>query len=436
MSYSHGNGVPVAWYQGRRQYYRLKNLTMPQSPKTPEEIIAAFANVDIMNTYGMTMGGVALYPIGGEADDENGVGAKPTRFLKYVYACTKFAYTIFASDPIIHALQSLPEDRRHIYMDGTFKIVPNGQFSQLLVIHCEFYGKVSRSLISIFHFISFLHIHSTALSLSVPNFIQTIPFAYALMTSRTTDAYVHLFRYINENIVKLNPASFMTDYEIPMRKALTLVFPGVDQFTCWFHFCQAVRRHALKIPGFVQAIKTNHQMAEIYHKLLNLPLLPPQHIDIAFSELKKTAMALDPINAKIIFDYYETQWIKKVRLIAIAFTIAFLAFIPIPISFIYFDTFYLTPQEGTENISVFGRHSRTTGSCEAYNCDLNKNFKHHGNFYSFCLGLGEEEFKKRTDLRTYLDTAGESARQDSRSVSYRFILFLIIFCRWNGKGRF
>lgn len=49
---------------------------------------------------------------------------------------------MFASDTIIAQITELPSEQRHIAMDGTFKVAPNSEFTQLLIIHVEFLQKV------------------------------------------------------------------------------------------------------------------------------------------------------------------------------------------------------------------------------------------------------------------------------------------------------
>lgn len=103
---------------------------MPNSPKTPEEIVAAYQNDAIMKEYGMT---VAT----GDAES--------AAFYRKVVSESRFAYCIFASSSIIEHIGTLPMDKRHYLMDATFHVVPYGDFSQLLVIHATFIDKVRLS---------------------------------------------------------------------------------------------------------------------------------------------------------------------------------------------------------------------------------------------------------------------------------------------------
>lgn len=111
-----------------------------------------------------------------------------------------------------------------------------------------------------------------------------------------------------------NCESIMTDFEVAMRNALRVIFPGVELNCCWFHFTQAAKKRAMQTPQLIPYLLQNQSAREIYYKLLSLPLLPPIEIATQFKKLKVLALA----NHKKVFadfiKYYENQWIKKVLL--------------------------------------------------------------------------------------------------------------------------
>lgn len=108
---------------------------MPNSPKTAAEIIAAYANSSIMTEYGMSAASG---------------GVDSTAFFRKVVTENQFAYCIFASQAIIDQVATLPPENRHYSMDATFRVVPYGDFNQLLVIHATFIDKVHIIIIIIF----------------------------------------------------------------------------------------------------------------------------------------------------------------------------------------------------------------------------------------------------------------------------------------------
>lgn len=106
----------------------------------------------------------------------------------------------------------------------------------------------------------------------------------------------------------------MTDYERAMRSALRKIYPGAELYNCWFHYCQALRRHANAIPGFVPAVRSNMGALEIYGKFLCLPLLPAAKIEGAFTIIKAEAESYDANLFRRFLKYYEKQWMKLVVL--------------------------------------------------------------------------------------------------------------------------
>lgn len=143
-------------------------------------------------------------------------------------------------------------------------------------------------------------------------FIQTIPFIFVLMTRKTEACYRHILNFIEKNVFSLKSASFMTDFELSMRNAVQKMYPHSSHYTCWFHFCQSVKRHASKIDNFIVTIRANPEARKIYHKFMCIPLLPVHAIEDAFYELKTEAIAFDSNFFRGFLCYFENQWIRKV----------------------------------------------------------------------------------------------------------------------------
>lgn len=133
------------------------------------------------------------------------------------------------------------------------------------------------------------------------------------MNRKTTAAYTAVFEFIEANICKLNAISFMTDYESAMRNGLRAVYPDAELHACWFHYTQAVRRKASKMPILFKELAKNEHLNRIYHKFLALPLLPPHEIINAYNMLK---MAIECRAQTNIFEeflqYFSKQWLERV----------------------------------------------------------------------------------------------------------------------------
>lgn len=132
------------------------------------------------------------------------------------------------------------------------------------------------------------------------------------MTRKTQEAYTHLFQCIEAEIINLEPTSFMTDYEVAMRNALRVVFPEAQLSSCWFHYCQAVKRHGSQIGGFLMAARKNTETAKVYYQILCLPLLPADYILDVFSIIRMEAKSAHGDLFDKFMSYMDRQWMKKV----------------------------------------------------------------------------------------------------------------------------
>lgn len=133
------------------------------------------------------------------------------------------------------------------------------------------------------------------------------------MSRKTQVAYQHLFKYIKDNIFELNGKSIMTDFERAMRNALADIYPDTKMYTCWFHFTQAAKKQAMKTNRLIELIRTDSTARNIYFQLMAIPLLPAKYIIQEFERLKYVAMNQYKREFKYFLNYYESQWIKKVR---------------------------------------------------------------------------------------------------------------------------
>lgn len=212
----------------------------------------------------------------------------------------QYGFAVFVSEPVIRMMKA-ETSPRHLFIDGTFSVRPNGDFQQLLIIHWEFRGHVSAidkdfqmSLLSIINAIC----------------LQCWPIFYVLMSRRTKAAYVALFKYIEENIVKLEPTSVMSDFERALRSAASDVFLGVIIRGCYFHYSQAIVKYVQHLPDLVTAINGDTALERIFYQFLRLPLLPAHKIQEGLDVLKSQAepfRAFDPLIA-----YFERQWMRIV----------------------------------------------------------------------------------------------------------------------------
>lgn len=255
----------LIWEENRRTLQRARSMGVPKAPQNVKEIRQAINRADIYDAYCKT----------------NHIDGREV-FLDELYEGKDFQYCIFSSKKIIKEIEdTIDVEDREYFIDGTFKVVPYGCFSQLLIIH-------------------------------IGKFDTVHPFIYVLMSKRTQIAYTRIFKYIDKHICSLLCARFTTDYETAMKNALRVCFPDSQLVSCWFHFVQAVRKKATKIQALFDLIREDKKAAIIYYKFQAIALLPPDLIDEAFTCLSKEAIKFNKNAFQPFVDYFERQWIKKV----------------------------------------------------------------------------------------------------------------------------
>lgn len=244
---------------------KTRNMGVPKAPESVTEIRSAINRADIFDTYCKT----------------NHIDSRDV-FLDHLYEGKDFSYCIFSSKKMIAQIEeTIDVPNREYYIDGTFKVVPYGCFSQLLIIH-------------------------------VGKFDTVHPFIYILMSKRTQIAYTRVFKYIDQHICSLQCVRFYTDYETAMKNALRACFPDSELVSCWFHFTQAVRKKASKMPDLFHLIRTDTKATTLYYKFQALPLLRPDLIDEAFFNLSNAALEYNKEAFEPFVTYFNRQWIQKV----------------------------------------------------------------------------------------------------------------------------
>lgn len=122
-----------------------------------------------------------------------------------------------------------------------------------------------------------------------------------------------IFKFIEENVLKLEPAEFITDYEDGMRLAIKKRWQNVRVRGCWWHHKRAVHKKCVKL-GMAKLLRNNRNVRLVKNMLTNLPLLPEEKIHegyesvLAFARGKKLFNRFDKV-----FSYYAEYWLKQVR---------------------------------------------------------------------------------------------------------------------------
>lgn len=119
-------GVKVVTNEMKRTIQRARKSNQPKSPKTIPEVAVAFEFSTIMESFGYTH----------SKKDRR-------RFYRHTFDSEAFGYCVFASESSIELMEkNIPQNDRKLYVDATFKVRPNGDFQQLLIIFVEIFKEV------------------------------------------------------------------------------------------------------------------------------------------------------------------------------------------------------------------------------------------------------------------------------------------------------
>jgi len=169
-----------------------------------------------------------------------------------------------------------------VYGDGTFYTCPD-MFTQLYTLHAM-----------------------------VDNVM--FPLLFALLPGKSRDIYTRLFRHIRdaceEKQLTFNPRTLFIDYEMAVKGAAELVFPGVEVKGCFFHFTQCIWRKAQQC-GLQIPYRENQNIRQLVRRAAVLPLIPPDSVDDVWLNTLEDIWAADvAIDTTSFTDYVTTQWIE------------------------------------------------------------------------------------------------------------------------------
>ena len=175
-------------------------------------------------------------------------------------------------------------DHQDWHIDGTFKVVPR-LFHQMFTIH----ARVEKKL---------------------------IPCVYALMQTKSTQSYRHVFRIIKDEChaknIALQPHSVTMDFEAAMISATRQEFPIASIHGCLFHFTQALWRK-IQVLGLQQEYTENERMQDCFRQYMALAFLPIDDVPLAFARVADNGDGLHPAFQDFM-DYVHQQWIDNTNI--------------------------------------------------------------------------------------------------------------------------
>ena len=131
-----------------------------------------------------------------------------------------------------------------------------------------------------------------------------IPCVYALLPNKTQAKYTLLFRELVNINGNLRPASILINYELAIKNAHDVVFPGVDVKGCFFHFTQNMWKK-LQENGLQARYQQDPAFVIEVRMIAALAFVPGIDITQVFNDLSNNiGQDLD-----VIMDYIEDNYI-------------------------------------------------------------------------------------------------------------------------------
>lgn len=125
----------VRYSQVYRTLQRIKKGVLPKNPVSIQEINEAFRDPEILKSFG------------------NAYGIEE-KFFDAAVETDNFSYCIFSSKKMINLINTrIAPNKRHILLDATFRTVPFGPFTQLLIFYVRVDHQVSSSFFFLFVFL-------------------------------------------------------------------------------------------------------------------------------------------------------------------------------------------------------------------------------------------------------------------------------------------
>lgn len=192
------------------------------------------------------------------------------------YNCDGIRVIVFCSKNFKPLLYEIDE----YYGDGTFQSAPV-PFYQLYTIHGNF-GSTSE-------------------------ITNIVPLIYCLMSDKTEESYVVLFKMIKAQCPHWEPKIFHSDFETAMTNALKKEFPRVTIKGCYYHYLNALWRKA-KFLG----LKTKMNL-RIVGLCKSLPLLPVEYINEGWNYIQSECHEMQEV--KPFVTYMNKYWLKNYEFI-------------------------------------------------------------------------------------------------------------------------
>lgn len=144
-----------------------------------------------------------------------------------------------------------------------------------------------------------------------PDEESSLPFIYALLTSKKKEDYAEVLRAVRDatahfNVAHCNPQRIMSDFELSIIQACREVYPQVPIATCFFHLSQSIFRQ-IQQKGLQVAYndECDRRLRNYTHMLTALAFVPVGDVEAAFEELRSSS----PPTLRPIMDYFAEYYV-------------------------------------------------------------------------------------------------------------------------------
>eukprot|EP00102_Acyrthosiphon_pisum_P027677 XP_016664887.1 PREDICTED: uncharacterized protein LOC107885725 [Acyrthosiphon pisum] len=141
-------------------------------------------------------------------EQENLIQCKGHRFFQEcIVDGNGQAHVMFACSEVINDV--ILNEGTELHADATFKVIPSmPKCRQLFIMH-----------------------------IIIQN--HSVPICYIIMESKTQNAYLTVLTSFKSIFPNVKPSVIMTDYEVGLKNAFSIVYPDAILVSCWFHYVQA-----------------------------------------------------------------------------------------------------------------------------------------------------------------------------------------------------
>ena len=188
---------------------------------------------------------------------------------------------LFSTNEHLQILARSPQ----VLADATFSITP-GIWTQTFIVSCE----VSSGVL--------------------------IPVAYCLLPDKTKESYLAMFSLLKEALeqsgLELSCSYFMSDFEVAIRDAFQVTFPGIEVKGCAFHFAKAILSKVAR-SGFKRDYQNIPEFGSFIRGILGLAYVPLTRLDEAVRNLYILAKQLEERQARfavVMISYVDRTWIN------------------------------------------------------------------------------------------------------------------------------